>query len=60
MKRAVGIVLLAIGITPVAGLLVWVSGMYIVGFAFDLRAAAFALADIACIGIGLHLIWRSN
>ena len=61
MKRLIGAVLLCFGILPLLAL-AWTKHMYTVGISLDMRAivvvTTLVIADVACIGIGLHLITR--
>ena len=64
MKRAIGVVVLIIGVAPVAAFLLWASRSYVVSIDVDTRGklilAAFVVTDVACILFGLHLIRRSR
>jgi hypothetical protein len=63
MNRAIGALLLLVGIAPIAALFVWLDRNDVASISLDARgdliAAAFALAEAACISLGLRLLLRS-
>jgi len=68
MRRVAGIMLVLIGLLPIAALaagIYWVASehMYTVGLSADLTGKAaltgLALADLACLGLGTWL-WRGG